>query len=323
MQLQSSKGVQQHEVNAAADALLAQKVRPTVERVRLRIGHGSPNTVGPMLEHWFADLAPRLGLAASDAGQKLPPQLLEAAQGIWKAALDQATKQVQAGLASESERLAALADTLEQRQKDLMLKEQGAAERERLHQQAAERAQRLHDESRVQIGQLQLALEQRDQALARARDGTESALAEKDAAARDASRRMDALSGELVRLQQRAEGNERRLLEDIDRARQEKKVAEKVAAGVSQRMERAQASAAQHQAKLVAQVRQLELARATIAERLQASEQRSGELQVRLQLALTAAEGDRRLRDPRRALQRKAVPGSRNVPSIRQAGRRP
>jgi hypothetical protein len=77
MQPQSSRGVQQHEVNAAADALLAQQVRPTVERVRLKIGHGSPNTLAPMLERWFADLAPRLGLAVGDAGQKLPPELLQ------------------------------------------------------------------------------------------------------------------------------------------------------------------------------------------------------------------------------------------------------
>jgi hypothetical protein len=50
MQTGSSRRVQQHEVNAAADALLAERARPTVERVRMKLGRGSPNTVGPMLE---------------------------------------------------------------------------------------------------------------------------------------------------------------------------------------------------------------------------------------------------------------------------------
>lgn len=38
---QSSRGVQQHEVDAAADALVAERLRPTIERVRAKIGRGS------------------------------------------------------------------------------------------------------------------------------------------------------------------------------------------------------------------------------------------------------------------------------------------
>jgi hypothetical protein len=46
MNLKSSRGVQQHEVNAAADALIAQGVRPTIERVRAQMGRGSPQHGG-------------------------------------------------------------------------------------------------------------------------------------------------------------------------------------------------------------------------------------------------------------------------------------
>ena len=45
-----SRGIQEADVFAAADALLAEGQRPTIERVRLKIGRGSPNTVSPMLE---------------------------------------------------------------------------------------------------------------------------------------------------------------------------------------------------------------------------------------------------------------------------------
>lgn len=43
MQRKSSRDLQQREANAAADALLAEGARPTVERVQIKIGRGSPN----------------------------------------------------------------------------------------------------------------------------------------------------------------------------------------------------------------------------------------------------------------------------------------
>jgi transcriptional regulator with AAA-type ATPase domain len=43
--------------------LLHEGPRPTIERVRQKIGRGSPNTVSPMLERWFASLGQRLAAA--------------------------------------------------------------------------------------------------------------------------------------------------------------------------------------------------------------------------------------------------------------------
>jgi len=51
----ASRGVQVDEVWAAADAVLAQGDRPTIERARTHLGRGSPNTVAPMLD--ASDLA--------------------------------------------------------------------------------------------------------------------------------------------------------------------------------------------------------------------------------------------------------------------------
>lgn len=45
-----TRGVQIDEVWAAADAVLAQGSRPTIERIRVHLGRGSPNTVAPMLD---------------------------------------------------------------------------------------------------------------------------------------------------------------------------------------------------------------------------------------------------------------------------------
>ena len=98
--LRSPRAIQRDDVWAAADALLLEGKRPTIERVRQKIGRGSPNTVSPMLEEWFATLGPRMAqlkagggvvMAASDgssqpAGQggaaAIPPALAQAMQTV-------------------------------------------------------------------------------------------------------------------------------------------------------------------------------------------------------------------------------------------------
>ena len=60
-QVRTGRGIQEPQVWQAADALLHEGLRPTIERVRQKIGSGSPNTVSPMLERWFATLGQRLG----------------------------------------------------------------------------------------------------------------------------------------------------------------------------------------------------------------------------------------------------------------------
>jgi hypothetical protein len=41
-------------VPGIADALVAEKVKPTIERVCQRLGGSSPNTMSAMLDEWFA-----------------------------------------------------------------------------------------------------------------------------------------------------------------------------------------------------------------------------------------------------------------------------
>ncbi|WP_368859848.1 DNA-binding protein, partial [Escherichia coli] len=43
-------GITEVDVWRASDALLLEGARPTIERVRQKIGRGSPNTVSPHLE---------------------------------------------------------------------------------------------------------------------------------------------------------------------------------------------------------------------------------------------------------------------------------
>lgn len=88
--LPRSRGVQRQDVWDAADALLLQGGKPTIERVRQHLGSGSPNTVGPHLEQWFKHLGKRIqDPGAFTAQQGVPDPVLQVAQHLWETALAQ------------------------------------------------------------------------------------------------------------------------------------------------------------------------------------------------------------------------------------------
>src|SRR5690606_19214108 len=112
-----ARGIQQQDVWMAADALLRNGEQPTVERVRLHLGRGSPNTVGPHLKAWFKSLGPRLaGNPApgqgGEGGAGVPEALAQALGQIWQQALEfaraewsQAAAQAQADIARARQQL--------------------------------------------------------------------------------------------------------------------------------------------------------------------------------------------------------------------------
>jgi chromosome segregation ATPase len=93
-----SRGITEHDVDQAADALLLQGLRPTIERIRLQIGRGSPNTVSPHLESWFRRLGQRLQAPAPVGPQpraaEVPDPVDTAARQLWQAALASARQDV-------------------------------------------------------------------------------------------------------------------------------------------------------------------------------------------------------------------------------------
>lgn len=85
-----SRGITQEDVWKACDALLLEGARPTIERVRQKIGRGSPNTVSPFLETWFKHLGGRIkDPGAFAAPPALPDPVQQAAQHFWETALAQ------------------------------------------------------------------------------------------------------------------------------------------------------------------------------------------------------------------------------------------
>ena len=83
-----ARGISETDVWNACDALLLEGARPTIERVRLKIGSGSPNTVSPFLETWFRHLVGRIkDPGAFSAPSSVPDPVQQAANHFWEAAL--------------------------------------------------------------------------------------------------------------------------------------------------------------------------------------------------------------------------------------------
>lgn len=279
MQSKSTRGVQQEEVWAAADALIAAGERPTIERVRLKIGRGSPNTVSPMLESWFATLAPRLGVAASDGAQPAengaPQALRQALDAIWSNAVAAARDKAEAALAPERNKLAQLDKELDSQRQLLLERESVLAQRGATFEHALEML-------RAQLRDQAIQLEKVGRELERARSSLATLVQERDVDRRQFDEQLRTLAEERQRIEQRASANEKRLLEEVDRARQEAKQAARALEDAGQK------HAAQKQAvegvnlTLISRVHEGEVAIAALKERLHGAQEQARKLEKKL-----------------------------------------
>lgn len=172
------RGITCDEVWKACDALLLEGARPTIERVRQKVGRGSPNTVGPMLDTWFKGLGARLtGPSTFASPPQFPEPVLQAAKHLWDVASAQSRadfdERLQAGLDDAQRRAAAewvrANEAAAQAQRAVTAGEGLRAELDQLRQDLemqrranAVAATRLDDEVR-QVSELQQRLMQAEQ----------------------------------------------------------------------------------------------------------------------------------------------------------------
>ncbi|MDM0002976.1 DNA-binding protein [Variovorax sp. J22P240] len=224
--IRGGRGIQEAQVWEAADALLQDGLRPTIERVRQRIGSGSPNTVSPMLERWFATLGKRLeGRAGSlvNEAQQLPLPIVQAAQQFWDVARRDADQvQVQKTEAARRE-LDLQRNALAQKEADLQQREASfeharvaldealvssrqavAAMETQMHAQQQESARLLGD-SEAEVRRLRRALDE--------------AVASKEALREKAAMELGAKQRAAEETEERHLAQERRLLSEVDRER--------------------------------------------------------------------------------------------------------
>ncbi|PZX22033.1 conserved hypothetical protein [Cupriavidus phytorum] len=229
METLRSRGITRDDVWQAADSLLKAGQRPTIERIRLHLGRGSPNTVSPHLDAWFAALGGRIqdpqGFAPAPG---CPEPVTEAARYLWEAALQSARASAEAALAQREAALAEASTALQQEREALAQERQvmqarleGAeaamAELTRARDEAAERAAR---------GETAAAAWQQQAEALRAEHA--SALAARHAMQNDFEARRAAWDQERETLMQRTAANERRMALELDAARVAAREAQKL-----------------------------------------------------------------------------------------------
>jgi hypothetical protein len=83
-----ARGINQSDVSHAADTLLRAGDRPTIEKIRSKLGRGSPNTINPMLDSWWKTLSARLDSGPA-ALHRLPETVAHIAEALWMQALEE------------------------------------------------------------------------------------------------------------------------------------------------------------------------------------------------------------------------------------------
>ncbi|KRC80489.1 Chromosome partition protein Smc [compost metagenome] len=302
-------GITETDVWAAADALLLEGARPTIERVRQKIGRGSPNTVSPHLETWFRALGARIkDPRAFAAPPEIPDPIAQAAAHFWEAALTAArAEQAQAyqqrweELAKESERFAAQAEQLQQREAQLLNRERDLQEGLKVAT-----AQLAATEERLQAAEAQLR--QRDKALTAARENLADAQGAIQTLLAEADQARDKHAQALAALDSRHAAHERRWLNELDAERgavkrlqarldalqaaglqQADELRQALASAQEQQRAAEQDAQAQRQQAL-ADARQRQAEAAAAQEALQASRRSEADLAQRLAAAQTRAD---------------------------------
>ena len=219
----TSRGVQEADVWAAADALLAQGQKPTIEKVRLHMGRGSPNTVAPMLDAWFSTLGARLGLnqQTQELRNSVPNEVLEAAQVLWSNALEHAQKVAEQTLDAREKAAVELQQQLEAQQGKLSQREEALQQQKNAMDAALKLAQVQREDLSRRLDEMQQQLTERDQWLEKLRLENAEQRKAQEAMREQHSKELESAAQERQRLAEQFAGNERRMLADLDRSRQE------------------------------------------------------------------------------------------------------
>lgn len=261
-------GVPETEVFAAADAVLARGERPTVERVRLELGRGSPARVGALLDQWWDQLAQRLRGETRLPG--LPAEVAQAFVAVWQQAIrlaqgvaEQGLSEQRAILDAERERVATVEEAARQ-----------AAAQARQQQAAAQVAQRAAE---TRLADLERLLEQRQAQLDDLQSRCTLLAAERREALHEASTLRQELQAAQRQLTQEREssasyvrGVEERAHREVDRAREENRAAaaQMKAAGKQHDQLRQRLDTALAQLSAAQQLAAAEKARASTLEQL-------------------------------------------------------
>ncbi|MGN7738544.1 DNA-binding protein [Pseudomonas sp. 22526] len=214
-------GVPENDVFAAADAVLARGERPTVERVRLELGRGSPARVGALLDQWWEQLAGRLRGETRLPG--LPAEVAQAFVAVWQKATTLAEGVVEQSLESQRQVLAG------EREQLTIVEDQVRQDASRARKQTAE-ALVARQVVETRLADLEQLLAQRQWQIDDLREQREELLGQRDEARQQLVEARQQLQDSRQLAEQTREAQQRytrdvedRAYREIDRAREEGK----------------------------------------------------------------------------------------------------
>lgn len=215
--------IAQADVFRAADELLLEGHRPTIDRVRMRLGRGSPNTINDHLDVWWTKLGARLRDVPGHEFPQLPERVAQALQHLWTEALDGARGALQETFLTREQAIAQREQHLEDGTKHLAERESAMAARTGALEESLVLAREQLTAANQRAQALERSVQERDAENARLRSRVEKL----EAARAAASAKLDAAAlahqSERSQLQERHASAERHWLLEVDRARQSAK----------------------------------------------------------------------------------------------------
>jgi hypothetical protein len=211
--------ISQADVFRAADELLVEGNRPTIDRVRMRLGRGSPNTINDHLDAWWAKLGSRLRDIPGHEFPQLPERIAKVLQHLWNEALEGARETLQQTMREHEAAMAQREQALETRAAELAEREHAAA----IRSAALEESLTLVREQLAAAGRgaerLEGTLNEREAECGRLRARVESleTLATGLRSQLDAS--TEAFQRERTQRQEHYAATERHWVSEVDRAR--------------------------------------------------------------------------------------------------------
>ena len=218
-----ARGITETDVWTASDSLLLEGARPTIERVRQKIGRGSPNTVSPYLDSWFKNLGGRIkDPGAFSAPQGVPDPVAQAATHLWEIAQTESRRDLDRGLKAG---MAAAVANVEAEKERAALAESAAFEAvsKAAHLQAELAAStERHDREKLARADLQARLEELAGQLQQAQSQLQSvrlSLADRDERLAECSRQLEAANARAETAAKRRESVGSAISADVNNAR--------------------------------------------------------------------------------------------------------
>lgn len=218
--LRRAPRISRADVFQAADELLVHGDRPTIDRVRMRLGRGSPNTINDHLDAWWRKLGARLRDLPGQEFPQLPERVGQALQHLWTEALEGARAALQGTLAQREHVLDEREQTLATRLHQLEDLERTAATRATALEESLVLAREQLSAANQRAETLETTLHEREVEGQRLRTRIQTLEVASEELRQQVDRAETAHRAERTQLQERNAAAEARWLTEVDRARE-------------------------------------------------------------------------------------------------------